>query len=86
MSASKTYSRRHPITVGAKCMVMVDQKTPAYCGGRWVVGIIRDKFNGIVTVEITDSSFDEYRKYDQIFFSDFQIWPLGQEVEQLKLF
>lgn len=82
----KTYSQKHPITVNAECMVMVDQKTPSYCGGRFITGIIRDRHQQIVVVEITESSFDDFKIHEQIRFKDFQIWPLGQDVKQLNLF
>lgn len=81
-----TYSKRHPISVNAKCMVFVDQKTPAYSGGRTIKGIIRDKFNRIITIEITETTFDSYKKGEQLWFNDFQVWPLGQDVKQLNLF
>lgn len=81
------YSQSNRPVKGRQCMVFVDQKTPQYCGGRVVYGIIVDVFQGIITVEITQSKYWDYQKHAQLFFSRYQVWPFARQTEeQLTLF
>ena len=67
-------------------MVFVDYYENNECTGRYVYGIIVDIFQDIITVEITKSSFYEWKETSQLWFKKKQVWGCQDDLKQLKLF
>lgn len=56
-------------------------------GSRYFYGVIRDVFNQIITVEVTESTWWEYQKHSQLFFPKYQVYAEDEKkVVQLSLF
>ncbi len=80
------YRKNAVIKVGLRCMVFPDdEKDNPYKGSRFFHGVIRDVFGEIITVEITESTWLEFKKGEQLWFPPFQIWAEFKEGEQLSL-
>jgi hypothetical protein len=82
-----SFSKKNPVRVGLRCMVFPDKKSDNLNeGSRYFYGIIRDVFQGIITVEVVDSTWSEFKKADQLWFKPYQIFAEHSEVKQLALF
>jgi hypothetical protein len=67
-------------------MVFPDvKKDDPYGGSRYFWGIIRDVSGEIVTVEVTRSTWLDFKNGSYLWFRPFQIWTEFREVEQLSL-
>lgn len=83
------YAANNKFKIGEKCMVFPDIDPDFVEGSRYVYGIIRDVVGDIVTVEITKSSFSEFKRFDQLWFPRYKVWAYAeknQPVVQLSLF
>lgn len=70
-------------------MVFPDIEPDTCNGSRYFYGIIRDVFEDIVTVEITESKWWQFNRLDQLWFSQDKVLAWGetnQPVVQLSLF
>jgi len=67
-------------------MVFPDKEKDTSRGSRFFYGMIVDVFNNIITVEVTESSWSDFKKSDQLWFPPHQIWPEQSEIKQLELF
>jgi hypothetical protein len=79
------FSKKAPLRKHAKCMVFPDkEKDNPNKGSRFFYGKIVDIFQDIITVEVTDSTWNDYKKGCQLWFPVHQIW--AEESKQLTLF
>jgi len=80
------YSKNSVIRVGLRCMCFPDKmKDNPRGGSRYFFGVIRDLSGEIITVEVTKSTWRDFKKGSQLWFRPFQIWAEFREVEQLSL-
>lgn len=80
------YSKKHTPCLGKYCMVFPDkEKENPHKGSRYFYGIVRYVSNGMIRVEVTETSWSEFEKGDYWVFEDFQVWP-EKSAKQLTLF
>lgn len=88
-SQANEYAPINPRRIGCKCMVFPDKPLDkSTAGSRYIWGKIVDVCGHVVTVEITETNWSRWKKYDQIWFRSDQVWPLNEQIiyEQLSLF
>jgi hypothetical protein len=79
------YKASNPQKVGALCMVFVDTTDGEIAGSRFIRGVIVDVFQQIITVEVTHSTFFEFRKNDQLWFKRNQVWAYQEKPNYTQL-
>lgn len=79
------YKASNPQKVGALCMVFVDTTDEEIAGSRFIRGVIVDVFQQIITVEVTHSTFFEFRKNDQLWFKRNQVWAYQEKPNYTQL-
>lgn len=69
-------------------MVLPDLIRIEDAGSRFIFGVIVDVFKEVITVEITNSTFWQWKKGDYLFFRKYQVLPEDDtcKVVQLSLF
>ena len=63
-----------------------DDPEQPHKGSRYFYGEIVDVFHNIITVRVTDSTWYEWKKHSELWFSRYQVWPERSEIKQLTLF